>query len=97
MGYPARLTSEFNFSDLATFDVPNHHAAEVFLNGNWIPVDPNLALDVNSGYGFGKTGLDKIVLKRDGSWVWSVNTPGTSSQYRNAYVDATLSWSVLGK
>lgn len=92
MGYPARLTSEFNFSDDGEFDQPNHHAAEVFMGGQWMPVDPNLGTDKKSDYGFGVTGLHKIVLKRDGSWVWSSNSRGVSKTYRDANVSTQLRW-----
>jgi transglutaminase-like putative cysteine protease len=92
MGYPARLTSEFNFSEDGTFDQPNHHAAEVFMGGQWIPVDPNLGTDKKSDYGFGTTGLHKIVLKRDGSWVWATSSRGVSKAYREANLDVRLRW-----
>jgi transglutaminase-like putative cysteine protease len=92
MGFPARLTSEFNFDDGGTYEQPNHHAAEVFLNGQWIPVDPNLATDRKSAYGFGTTGNHKIVLKRDGSWVWSTASRGVSKAYREANVKVKIRW-----
>jgi len=94
MGYPARLTSEFNFSEDSEFDQPNHHAAEVFMGGQWIPVDPNLGTDNKSDYGFGVTGLHKIVLKRDGSWVWSSSSRGVAKAYREGNVAVQLRWSI---
>lgn len=94
MGYPARLTSEFNFSEDSTFDQPNHHAAEVYMNDHWIPVDPNLGTDKKSAYGFGTTGWHKVVLKRDGSWVWSTSSRGVSKTYRETNVDVRLRWSI---
>ena len=93
MGFPARLTSEFNFENNEAYDQPNHHAAEVFLNGQWIPVDPNLAIVRNSAYGFGTAGTHKVVLKRDGSWVWSSSTRGVSKNYHQNFIKATLQWS----
>ncbi|MFA0812474.1 transglutaminase-like domain-containing protein [Microbulbifer epialgicus] len=71
MGYPARVTSEFLFTERKEFSQPNHHAAEVYLHGRWIPVDPNLALDSQYGYGFGIGRISKITLTRDFTWVWS--------------------------
>jgi len=71
MGYPARVTSEFLFTSRKEFSQPNHHAAEVYLNGRWIPVDPNLATDEKFGYGFGVGSVNKITLTRDFTWVWS--------------------------
>jgi transglutaminase-like putative cysteine protease len=94
MGYPARLTSEFNFDGNGTFDQPNHHAAEVFLDGQWVPVDPNLGLDRTSAYGFGHTGVHKIVLKRDGSWVWSTTARGVSADYQKTNVRVNVHWTI---
>jgi hypothetical protein len=94
MGYPARLTSEFNFSEDGQFDQPNHHAAEVFMGGQWVPVDPNLGTDKKSAYGFGTTGLHKIVLRRDGSWVWSTSSRGVSKVYRESQLLVTVRWTV---
>lgn len=94
MGVPARLTSEFLFSKHHEFPEPNHHAAEVYLEGRWIPVDPNLALEPELGYGFGRTAVSKVVLKRDGSWVWSNRVPGVSKQYREALIDVGINWDV---
>lgn len=94
MGYPARLTSEFNFSGDGTFDQPNHHAAEVYVNGQWIPVDPNLGIDKTSEYGFGTAGMHKIVLKRDGSWVWSGRSRGVSKTYRDSHLLLTVRWTI---
>ncbi|WHI46154.1 transglutaminase family protein [Microbulbifer sp. JMSA004] len=71
MGYPARTTSEFLFTKRKIFKQPNHHAAEVYTNGRWIPVDPNLAQEGRFGYGFGKGKISKITLTRDFTWVWS--------------------------
>lgn len=93
MGYPARLTSEFRFSGPQDLDQPNHHAAEVFLNGHWIPVDPNLATDPSLGYGFGTTQTEKIVLKRDGSWVWASATPDLAREERQL-IDTRVRWSI---
>jgi transglutaminase-like putative cysteine protease len=94
MGVPARLTSEFLFSKRYEFSEPNHHAAEVFMDGRWIPVDPNLALDASLGYGFGRTAVSKVVLKRDGSWVWSNRVPGVSKLYRDESIDVGINWDV---
>ncbi|AWF80490.1 hypothetical protein BTJ40_06515 [Microbulbifer sp. A4B17] len=71
MGYPARVTSEFLFTKRKKFKQPNHHAAEVYMNGRWMPVDPNLAQKSRFGYGFGRGKLSKITLTRDFTWVWS--------------------------
>ncbi|WP_444912455.1 transglutaminase-like domain-containing protein [Microbulbifer sp. PAAF003] len=71
MGYPARITSEFLFTKRKQFKQPNHHAAEVYMNGRWMPVDPNLAQESRFGYGFGRGQLSKITLTRDFTWVWS--------------------------
>jgi hypothetical protein len=84
------MTSEFLFSKRNEFFEPNHHAAEVYLDGRWIPVDPNFALEPVLGYGFGRTAVSKVVLKRDNSWVWSNRIPGVSRQYREAFVDVGL-------
>ncbi len=94
MGYPARLTSEFNFTDDGEFDQPNHHAAEVFMGGQWMPVDPNLGTDKKSDYGFGVTGLHKIVLKRDGSWVWSTSSLGVTKAYRASQTQVNVRWTI---
>ncbi len=94
MGHPARLTSEFNFLEDHAFDQPNHHAAEVFLKGQWIPVDPNLGVNPKSEYGFGRTGLHKIVLKRDGSWVWATSVQSISKQYLRENIRASVAWFV---
>lgn len=94
MGIPARLTSEFLFTKHHEFSEPNHHAAEVLLDGSWIPVDPNLALDPKLGYGFGLTASSKIVLKRDGSWVWANGMPGTTKSYRDNYIKVNVQWDV---
>jgi transglutaminase-like putative cysteine protease len=94
MGVPARLTSEFLFSKHNEFSEPNHHAAEVYLDGHWIPVDPNLALESSLGYGFGRSAVSKVVLKRDGSWVWSSRVPGVSKQYRDESIDVSMHWDI---
>ena len=94
MGVPARLTSEFNFDTSIEFPQPNHNAAEVYLAGRWIPVDPNLALDPSLGYGFGLGAVSKVVLKRDGSWVWSNRIPGVSKQYRDAFINVSIVWDI---
>jgi len=94
MGVPARLTSEFRFDTDLEFSQPNHNAAEVYLDGRWIPVDPNLALDPSLGYGFGLSSVNKVVLKRDGSWVWSNRIEGVSKQYRDAFIDVGVVWDV---
>lgn len=94
MGVPARLTSEFLFSKHHEFSEPNHHAAEVYLDGHWIPVDPNLALEPSLGYGFGRSVASKVVLKRDGSWVWSSRVAGVSKQYREALIDVGMHWDI---
>lgn len=94
LGIPARLTSEFLFTKYKIFSVPNHHAAEVYLRGRWIPVDPNLALNSSLGYGFGRGATSKVILKRDGSWVWSISVPGVSRQYRSDSINVNMSWDV---
>lgn len=94
MGYPARLTSEFLFSQRNSFTLPNHHAAEVWLNGQWLPVDPNLALEPALGYGFGQGAASKVVLKRDGAWTWAQQTPGLPASYRRKHVDVDIKWTV---
>jgi len=94
MGYPARLTSEFLFSQRTSFPLPNHHAAEVWLNGQWLPVDPNLALEPALGYGFGQGAASKVVLKRDGAWTWAQQTPGLPASYRRKHVDVDIKWTV---
>jgi len=94
MGVPARLTSEFRFDTDFEFSQPNHNAAEVYLDGRWIPVDPNLALDPSLGYGFGLSAASKVVLKRDGSWVWSNRIEGVSKQYRDAFIDVGIVWDI---
>jgi transglutaminase-like putative cysteine protease len=90
MGVPARMTTEFLFGrDESRFSQPNHHSAEVFIDGRWLPVDANLAVDPSFGYGYGFGGTRKIVLRREGAWVWS-----TWSQVRDANVKVEVSWSV---
>jgi transglutaminase-like putative cysteine protease len=91
---PARLTSEFLFTKRIIFSEPNHHAAEVYLRGHWIPVDPNLALAPSLGYGFGRGATSKVILKRDGSWVWSARAPKVPKQYRDDAIKVDLSWDV---
>ncbi len=94
LGIPARLTSEFLFSKRNEFSWPNHHATEVYLDGRWIPVDPNLALESSLGYGFGTSATSKVILKRDGSWTWSNQVPGVSRQYREKFMEVGMHWSV---
>lgn len=99
LGIPARMTSEFRLSaddksPSNSFSEPNHHAAEVYLDGAWIPADPNLALDPSLGYGFGRGAADKIVLKRGDSWVWSNSLPKTSKAYRDRHVEIGIRWSI---
>jgi len=94
LGIPARMTSEFNFSESKSFPEPNHHAAEAYFDGAWIPVDPNLALQPSLGYGFGHGTNTKIVLKRGDSWTWSNSMPKTSRAYRSQYVDTDIRWSI---
>jgi transglutaminase-like putative cysteine protease len=90
MGIPARLTAEFLFSrGEGSFGQPNHHAAEAFIGGRWLPVDPNLAVDPSIGYGYGFGGERKVVLRREGAWVWS-----SWSQTRSADVKAGVRWSL---
>jgi transglutaminase-like putative cysteine protease len=90
MGIPARLTAEFLFSeDEWRFSQPNHHSAEAFIDGRWLPVDPNLAVDPSFGYGYGFGGTRKVVLRREGAWVWSGRP-----QVRNADVNVEVGWSV---
>ncbi len=94
LGIPARMTSEFNFSKDRSFDAPNHHAAEAYLDGAWIPVDPNLALDPSLGYGFGHGTASKVVLQRGDSWTWSNSIPKTSKTYRDRNIEVTLRWTI---
>lgn len=94
LGHPARLTADFLFSKRSRFDQPNHHAAEVWLNGQWLPVDPNLALEPALGYGFGQGAASKVVLKRDGAWTWAQETPGLPAGYRRKHVDVDITWSI---
>ena len=90
MGIPARLTAEFLFGENESkFSQPNHHSAEVFINGRWLPVDANLAVDPSFGYGFGFGGTRKVVLRREGAWVWS-----SWPQVRDANVRVEVDWSV---
>ncbi|MFV8782079.1 transglutaminase-like domain-containing protein [Microbulbifer sp. SA54] len=93
MGYPARLTSEFLFVKSRDFAQPNHHAAEVYLNQTWIPVDANLALEPDLGYGFGSGRNAKVVLNRNGAWVWSNLWPRGVSQ-RQGTVDVGMQWHI---
>ncbi|WP_444898131.1 transglutaminase-like domain-containing protein [Microbulbifer sp. SSSA005] len=93
MGYPARVTSEFLFSKKKRFDRPNHHAAEVFMGGRWVPVDPNLAQKPYLGYGFGKGSISKIVLTREFSWVWSNLFPKDFKGKKNN-VSVSVLWSL---
>lgn len=93
MGYPARVTSDFLFTSRREFRYPNHHSAEVYLNGRWIPVDPNLALDPAFGYGFGMGEAKKIILNREFSWVWSNLWP-KNFRGNPEKVDVEIHWSV---
>ena len=93
MGFPARMTSEFLFTEHREFSQPNHHAAEVYLNGRWIPVDANLALDPKFGYGFGSGAHSKIVLNRNSVWVWSNLWPRGVSK-RPGKVDVDMQWTI---
>ena len=94
MGYPARMTSEFLFTEHREFSQPNHHAAEVYLNDRWIPVDANLALDPKFGYGFGVGQKSKIVLNRNSVWVWSNLFPRGVSK-RRGEVNVDMYWRIL--
>ena len=94
MGFPARMTSEFLFTEHRDFSQPNHHAAEVYLNDRWIPVDANLALDPSFGYGFGVGEQSKIVLNRNSVWVWSNLFPRGVSK-RRGDVDVDMHWRIL--
>jgi transglutaminase-like putative cysteine protease len=90
MGIPARLTAEFLFGEEESrFSQPNHHSAEVFIDGRWLPVDANLATDPSFGYGYGFGGARKVVLRREGAWVWS-----SWPQVRDANVKVEVGWSV---
>ncbi len=91
MGYPARMTTEFLFVSRTEFRQPNHHSAEVYLNGSWIPVDPNLALDRKYGYGFGVGTAKKVIISRDFSWVWANLWPRSLGSARNS-VDVKVRW-----
>lgn len=93
LGVPARMTAEFLFpGERREFDLPNHQAAEVYLNDRWLPVDPNLATEPDYGYGFGYGGTDKILLKRGESWTWSNWMPGTAPPREQRGVD--IRWSL---
>lgn len=94
MGYPARITSEFLFTEHREFSQPNHHAAEVYLNGRWVPVDANLALDPKFGYGFGVGQQSKVVLNRNSVWVWSNLFPRGVSK-RPGDVNVDMQWRIL--
>lgn len=94
LGIPARLSSEFNFSEGKSYSEPNHHAAEAYLDSAWVPVDPNLALNPALGYGFGTGKTNKVILKRGDSWVWSNSVPGTSREYRDQHIRVGISWVV---
>lgn len=91
-GVPARMTSEFRFTPGATFPIPNHHAAEAYVDGAWTPVDPNLALNPSLGYGFGYGSNTKVVLKRGDSWTWANSHPNNSVSYVSNYVDIETTW-----
>ncbi|SFC73825.1 Transglutaminase-like superfamily protein [Microbulbifer thermotolerans] len=93
MGFPARMTTDFLFTSRTEFRQPNHHSAEVYLHGKWIPVDPNLALDPKFGYGFGVGKAKKIVLNRDFSWVWSNLWPKSFRGY-SRYTDVKVHWKI---
>lgn len=93
MGYPARVTSEFHFTKKTEFPRPNHHAAEVFMNGRWVPVDPNLAKRPTYGYGFGRGRLSKITLTRDFTWTWSNLWPADFREYADK-ASVTMAWSL---
>lgn len=93
MGYPARMTSEFLFTKSLDFSQPNHHAAEVYLDDRWVPVDANLALEPEFGYGFGVGGNKKLVLNRNSVWVWSNLWPRGVSK-RSGHVDADMHWRI---
>ena len=93
MGYPARMTSEFLFTKHRDFSQPNHHAAEVYFKGRWVPVDANLALDPEFGYGFGLGGSKKVVLNRNSVWVWSNLWP-KGVRDRKGHVDVDMHWRI---
>ena len=56
-----------------TAEAPTHVAAEVYIPAvGWIPTYPNLGggrYDLD--YGLGRTGGTIVLVKREGSWVWS--------------------------
>lgn len=88
---PARMTSEFLFGqEDRRFSMPNHHGAEVYLNGRWIPADANLVIDPSFGYGFGYGGIRKVVLNREGAWVWGTWSPKTDG----VDLDVDMAWSL---
>ena len=91
MGYPARMTTDFLFTAKSEFRQPNHHAAEVYLNGGWVPVDPNLALDPKFGYGFGVGKSKKIVINRDLQWVWANRWP-KDSRRASRHANVKVRW-----
>ncbi len=91
MGYPARMTTDFLFTAKSEFRQPNHHAAEMYLNGGWVPVDPNLALDPTFGYGFGVGKSKKVVINRDLQWVWANRWPKDFRRY-SKHADVKVRW-----
>lgn len=94
LGVPARMTSEFNFAETRSFAEPNHHAAEAYIDGAWIPIDPNLALQPSLGYGFGYGSTTKVVLRRGDSWTWSNSFHSTARAYRDRFVEVDIHWSI---
>lgn len=92
MGIPARTTADFLFDHepRARFSQPNHHGAEAFLDGRWVPVDANLAVDPSFGYGFGHGGTRKVVLRHEGAWVWGNWAPDEA----RPTVKARIEWSL---
>lgn len=93
MGYPARVTTDFLFTSATSFFQPNHHSSEVYFNGKWVPVDPNLALNSEFGYAFGIGKDRKVILTRGFNWVWSNLWPG---EFRNfsELTDINIHWKI---
>ena len=97
-GVPARRASVFNLGSNLEIAVkqPNHDIAEVFLaTHGWCPVDANVGGGkYDRPVGLAKAGHAQIMLKREGSWVWSSSIPsdGVVPDKPKPAIQVAVSW-----
>jgi len=76
IGIPSRQATVFHFSKNNTFNLPNHHIAEIFTDKyGWIPMYPNLYQGKNkNNFSLGKVS-DNILMYKNSGWTWSNKFP----------------------